>query len=137
MATTPPPRALTREIARVVKGRMSSYEITQAEMAAMVGVDQSQLSKMIRGLKQITVDQLDIMCHMLGLELVKVVSDAKEFVDARDWPGEPWILPYVLDGIRVVGEAQTEPDTISNEDDEKVRAELALAAKNKKPEDRK
>lgn len=129
MVTTTP-RAITREIARVIKGRMASYNVTQSEMAGAVGVDQSQLSKMIRGQRQITIDQLERMCHMVDLELPKVVADASAFVDDRDWEGEPWIEPFVLDGERVVRSPQTEPDPMPDEEaDELRKSEVTLAAK--------
>lgn len=124
------PRAITREIARVIKGRMASYNVTQAEMAGAVGVDQSQLSKMIRGQRQITIDQLERMCHMVDLELPKVVADASAFVDDRVWEGEPWIEPFVLDGERVVRSPQTDPDPMPDEEaDELRKSEMTLAAK--------
>lgn len=130
VVSTPTPRAITREIARVIKGRMSSYNVTQIEMAQIVGVDQSQLSKMIRGMRQITIDQLDRMCHMLDLDIVKVVQDAHEFVEERDWADEPWIYPFVLDGERVSSPPDDEPTTLPASDEQALRkSDQGLAAR--------
>lgn len=96
---TPEPGPLTKEIAGIIKGRMARYNVSQSEMAAQVGVDQSQLSKMIRGLRAINLDQLEIMCHVLGVEVHDVVEEADVTVTNLGlWPKVDLL---VEEGVRV------------------------------------
>lgn len=78
---------------------MSRYDVTQKEMAGPVGVDQSQLSKMVRGKRAINLDQLEIMCHVLGADVDEIVEEATQAVTNRgEWPS---LRPFVLEGVRV------------------------------------
>ncbi|TIH32692.1 XRE family transcriptional regulator [Subtercola vilae] len=80
---------------------MARFSISQTEMAEEVGVNQSQLSKMIRGLRQITIDQLEIMCEVLDIDSGKLVAAADYAVADR---GErPVVMHYVIDGVRGEG----------------------------------
>ena len=98
-APTPEPGPLTKEVAGIIKGKMARYSVSQKEMAEPVGVDQSQLSKMIRGLRPINLDQLEIMCAVLGVEIDDVIDEAHSATTNRgEWPE---VDALVLEGVRV------------------------------------
>ena len=119
---------MTREIAGILKGRMARFSVGQAEMAKYVGVDQSQLSKMIRGIKPINIDQLEVMCIVLGIDFDEVIDEAwKQVVNVSDWPDVPSL---VLEGVRVTAAVYDEPTRISDDEEHQLRRdELGLAAK--------
>lgn len=93
-------RDLTRQVASTVRAAMAKFNVTQAEMAAAVGVSQSQLSKMVRGTRPIDIDQLDAMCRALGLDTGTVVADAEAFLGNYDIaPAARFV--YVEEGVRL------------------------------------
>lgn len=97
-AQTPPQGHLTQEIAGIIAGMMTRYKVSQTEMAGPVGVAQSHLSKMLRGLRPINIDQLEIMCAVLGVEVTKIVDEAVSEVNNKGlWPE---VRALVLEGIR-------------------------------------
>jgi DNA-binding Xre family transcriptional regulator len=49
---------------------------SQTWLAAEVGISQSQMSKHLRGERTLNLDQLDAICHALGLHLHDVVQAA-------------------------------------------------------------
>ena len=75
---------LTRHVAGQVRALMARYGVSQSQMAESVGISQSQLSKMVRGVKPITIDQLDAMCRSLGVDSWEVLREAEEFLAAHD-----------------------------------------------------
>ena len=126
MSTVPGP--LTKEIAGIIKGRMSRYNVGQTEMAKYVGVDQSQLSKMIRGMRHINIDQLEVMCTVLGVEIDKVMDEAALAVLNRGlWPNVPFL---VVGGERVSSPKDDEPTPLSDAEEREGRPDdFGLAAK--------
>lgn len=81
---------LTQEVAGILRGARARRGITQAELARVAGVSQSQLSKMLLGKRDITIDQLDWMCHELELDLYKVLMEADDETSARFTQDPKW-----------------------------------------------
>lgn len=88
---------LTRKIASILRGHMAQYGITQAELADAIGVSQSQLSKFVRGVRPIDIDQYAAMCQSMGLDPSKVMQEAEEFLAEYDVDPIAKIV-YVEDG---------------------------------------
>lgn len=63
---------------------MARYGIKQSELAESIGVSQSQLSKMVRGMRPIDLDQLDGMCRALGADTFAVVKEAEDTLSNYD-----------------------------------------------------
>jgi transcriptional regulator with XRE-family HTH domain len=98
---------LTRLIASRIRGLMAQHGVKQAEMAAAIGVSQSQLSKMIRGVRPIDIDQLDGMCLALGTDLYSLIKEAEDTLSNLD--AEPNArLIFVDDGVRLAEPMNTE-----------------------------
>jgi transcriptional regulator with XRE-family HTH domain len=98
---------LTRLIASRIRGLMAQHGVKQAEMAAAIGVSQSQLSKMIRGVRPIDIDQLDGMCLALGTDMYSLVKEAEDTLSNLD--AEPNArLIFVDDGVRLAEPWKTE-----------------------------
>lgn len=57
--------------------------ITQAQLGEAADVSQSQLSKILRGERQMSIDQLAAMCRVLGLGFLDVAREAERVAIAR------------------------------------------------------
>lgn len=79
----PRPSDLTQEVAAILRGRMSRLGLAQGEVAARMGVSQSQLSKMLRGERHIDLDQFDQLCWLTECGMVDVLREADEGTNAR------------------------------------------------------
>lgn len=90
---------LTRYVAAKIRGLMGEHGVTQAELAAAIGVSQSQLSKMTRGVRPIDLDQLDGMCMALGVDTGDLVKEAEGALMNYDTKPNAKLL-YVDEGIR-------------------------------------
>jgi transcriptional regulator with XRE-family HTH domain len=77
-AAKPPPGALSKAIAGMLRDALVRSTLSQEAFGALVGISQSQLSKHLRGEVDLTVTQLDTICRELGLSIVEVV-DAADF----------------------------------------------------------
>ncbi|MEG8035056.1 helix-turn-helix transcriptional regulator [Sphingomonas sp. LR61] len=91
---------LTRLIASMIRGLMARHGVKQSEMAESIGVSQSQLSKMVRGVRPIDIDQLDGMCRALGVDLSVVIKEAEETLSAYDSKPNARLI-FVDDNIRL------------------------------------
>lgn len=67
---------LTRSIAAILAAEVSEQGLSQRELGLMVGISQGQISKYLRGERALLVDELDLFCHELGLDVGDVVHDA-------------------------------------------------------------
>lgn len=67
---------LTPRVADILSARVRELVISQKAIAEGSGISQSQVSKLLRGVRVINVDQLDALCSVLGLSIVDVVRQA-------------------------------------------------------------
>lgn len=74
---------LTNEVAGILRGAAARRGVTQARLGEVAGVSQSQVSKMLRGKRDITIDQLDWLCDELGLAAAEVLAEADGETNAR------------------------------------------------------
>lgn len=83
---------LTLEVAAILRGQAAKIGVSQARLGEVAGVSQSQMSKILRGQRDITVDQLDWLCDELELTPSEVIAGAEESTSARntDDPASPW-----------------------------------------------
>lgn len=57
--------------------------MTQKQLAELVGLSQSQVSKLLRGERVMTLDQLDAFCVALDVDVVRVVRWARLHLGER------------------------------------------------------
>lgn len=93
------PTLIFREIAARLRGRIARFDLNQADLAKICGVSQSQFSKIIRGTRPMTVDQLAAVCEALGLSIGQLVSEVEEFAQERLSGSSP--VAYVEDDERL------------------------------------
>lgn len=77
MPSKPPPGKLSRGVAEILRAAYSEQSLTQAALGARIGVTQSQMSKLLRGERTLSLDQLEVVCFELGLSPGEVVLAAE------------------------------------------------------------
>ena len=73
-------------IARLLNDERLQKGVTQAELAESTGISQSQISKQLRGTRDINIDELDAIVTGLNLSLVELIRTAEQELnpDVRD-----------------------------------------------------
>lgn len=73
-----PPGPLSAAVAALILDAFNRASLSQRQMAAIIGVSKSQMNRLLNGLVVLNIEQLDAICHELGLSAVEVV-DAADF----------------------------------------------------------
>lgn len=73
-------------IARLLNEQRLQKGITQTELSDATGISQSQISKQMRGTRDINIDELGAIADALGLHLVSLIQQAEREMnpDSRD-----------------------------------------------------
>lgn len=61
----------------MLRARMIATGVTLSDLAPAVGVSQAQLSRMLHGRRRIDLEQLQMLCSYLQVDLVDVVREAR------------------------------------------------------------
>lgn len=85
------PTTFARELAARIRGYVARYDVSQADLAVLCDVSQSQFSKILRGVRPMSVDQLAVVCESLGLSTAKLVEEVWTFIQERDLGSSPII----------------------------------------------
>ncbi len=91
------PTFVAKQIAARLRGAIAQHNISQAQLAIICDVSQSQFSKIIRGVRPMTVDQLVALSEALGIDLGALVAEITDRASAMDQLSSPVV--YVEDGI--------------------------------------
>jgi len=59
---------ISEELGKLLKTKAKSKGLTQAEIASLIGLDQSTVSRIYKGKTQISLENYLILCHELGLD---------------------------------------------------------------------
>ncbi|WP_394286682.1 helix-turn-helix domain-containing protein [Corynebacterium kefirresidentii] len=65
-------------IARLLNDERLHKGVTQAELAESTGISQSQISKQLRGTRDINIDELDAIVTALNMSLVELIRTAEQ-----------------------------------------------------------
>jgi transcriptional regulator with XRE-family HTH domain len=68
----------------VLRAAFEESNLTQTSLGEMIGVSQSQVSKYLLAKRALNVDELDLMCTVLGLDIAAVVRTAKNDAVQRE-----------------------------------------------------
>lgn len=71
------PGPLSSAASRLLADAASELLLTQTEISRRSGVSQSKVSRTFSGSREFTLDELDAVCHALGLSLLAVIDEAK------------------------------------------------------------
>ena len=68
-------------IARLLNDERLRKGITQAELAESTGISQSQISKQMRGTRDINIDELSAIADALDISLVELIRKAEQEIN--------------------------------------------------------
>lgn len=73
-------------IARLLNDERLQKGVTQAELSESTGISQSQISKQMRGTRDINIDELSAIADALDISLVELIRKAEQEInpDTRD-----------------------------------------------------
>lgn len=92
------PTDISKEIASRLRGQIARYDVSQAELAVLCNVSQSQFSKIIRATRPMTVDQLATICDALAIDMGELLSSVETLIDNQG--AHASALSYVDEEIR-------------------------------------
>lgn len=102
-------------VARLLNEQRLQKGITQTELAQTTGISQSQISKQMRGTRDINIDELGAIADALGIPLVTLMRQAEHEMT----PGKPvdeLAARRALDFSQAVADSSpTEPEPGSQE----------------------
>ena len=101
--------AFGKAVARALADAREEKGITQSELADMTGISQSQLSKQLRGLRAINLDEIRLICNALGISMASIFQKADDS-----------LVPGNVTHLSAVRSNRTE--------DESARADIPLGA---------
>jgi len=70
------PGPLTVHVAARLKDAVEAQGLTQAEVGVVIGQSQSQVSKYLRGEVSLDLEELAVLCRLLGLDAGTLVREA-------------------------------------------------------------
>jgi len=84
--TQPLPSPLSQHVGRLLGDAIAGRGLAQARVAVEAGISPSQLSRALAGKKVFTIDQLDAVCSVIGLDLIDVIAAADAATKTRPRP---------------------------------------------------
>ncbi len=82
------PQALGMEVAALLREAVARRELTQAQVAEKAGISTSQVGKYLRGVRPITVDELDRLCDSIGVSFERLIVEAAYRTRGRAEPAD-------------------------------------------------
>lgn len=84
--TQPLPSPLSQHVGRLLSDAIAARGLAQARVADEAAISPSQLSRALTGKKVFTLDQLDAVCSVIGVDLIEIVSAADAATKSRPLP---------------------------------------------------
>lgn len=82
------PQALGLEVAALLREAVARLEMTQAQVAEKAGISTSQVGKYLRGVRPITIDELDRVCLAVGTSFERLIVEAAYRTRGRNEPAD-------------------------------------------------
>lgn len=98
----PPVSPFAHEVNAIIRGHLARIGWTHGDLAHRIDISTSQMSRILRGDRHLDVDQLEQICHVLGL-------------DPADIIGEAWRVARTMDD-RIAAEAADMQQRLSEPD---------------------
>ncbi|KQQ65734.1 helix-turn-helix domain-containing protein [Microbacterium sp. Leaf320] len=98
--TQPLPSPLSQHVGLLLSDAIAHRGLAQARVADETGISPSQLSRVLTGKKVFTLDQLDAVCAVIGVDLIEIISAADTATKSRPLPksGELIHGPFSVGG---------------------------------------
>lgn len=84
--TQPLPSPLSQHVGRLLSEALYARGMAQGAVAEAAGLSSSQLSRVLSGKKVFTLDQLDAVCSVIGVDMIEIVAQADAATRARPRP---------------------------------------------------
>jgi len=79
-----PPGELALAVAAILRTQMGFLDnMSKSELARRSGVERTMTSDIVRGLTTPDIEQLDLLCQALRLNLTKTIKKAEDATEAR------------------------------------------------------
>lgn len=75
--------SLGKAVAKSLNAQRAYVGMTQMQLSEKSGISQSQLSKQLRGIRAINIDELDAICEALGVSMESILESAEAALDRR------------------------------------------------------
>lgn len=75
--------SLGKEVAKSLNAQRAYVGMTQMQLSEKSGISQSQLSKQLRGIRAINIDELDAICEALGVSMESILESAEAALGRR------------------------------------------------------
>lgn len=82
----PAPSKLALAITNVIRAEMGFQRVSQADISRRTELKPATLSRIIRGEKQMDLDQFRLICQALGVPMSDVMAAAEEVVRTGQGP---------------------------------------------------
>lgn len=79
-----PEAPLARAVSAVLRGRIAKARADQRDLAAQLGMSKYQVGRLVTGKTVMGLDEADMLCSALGIDLLAVVREAMD--DTPDRP---------------------------------------------------
>ncbi len=88
--TLPPEGTFTQQVASEVRGLTAKFNMTQAELAALLHLSQGAISNRMRGAQAFQLHELEIIAEFFSTTPAVVMGHATEPRPVRPQGIEPW-----------------------------------------------
>jgi plasmid maintenance system antidote protein VapI len=79
---------LSEALGEILRAQIARKKLKQSDIAAEMGISQTQLSGIVNAKKHVDIEQLDQLCWVIGLEFWEVVQEADNEVTDRQLSDE-------------------------------------------------
>ncbi|MBV7532158.1 helix-turn-helix transcriptional regulator [Chitinophaga sp. sic0106] len=86
----------SRAVAITVLSQLSAKGITQTDLAERMGVSRQQISKIVKGQENLTLETIDKLEQALGITIIKILAGHTETYQAKIPLPTSLIIPQVL-----------------------------------------
>lgn len=93
------PSFVTEQLVARIRGAIAQHDISQARLAVLCDVSQSQFSKIIRGTRPMTLDQMFVIAEAIDADLPALVEQVESLADNVAMLTAP--IVYVENGLRL------------------------------------
>lgn len=81
--TKPAPGVLSEALGEILRAQIARKKLRQADIAAAMGISQTQLSGVLNAKKHVDIEQLDKLCWVIGLTFWQVAEEADKLAQHR------------------------------------------------------
>jgi transcriptional regulator with XRE-family HTH domain len=86
------PTTFAQQVTARLRGLIARYDLNQVDLAELCDVSQSQFSKIIRGVRPMSLDQFAALCDALDVDYLELLEEVREYISARVIQASPVVF---------------------------------------------